>query len=563
LPAKKAPKATAALPERRVPKLSEADRKLPDTAPLPNLTEGFEPLPTGALLRGRYAVHELRHRSSQGELHVYLVEDLVTARECANCGAITKNGDEQFCAGCGADISARPAVHLRYRVREAQSGEPFGAETQLLELNLAHPGLRLPVAAFTEAPYGPPRHYLVTSEFVPVLASTLTPPEELPTVLQWGVDLAEGMAYLHRYGVVLSDIRPERVAIGGQDATWTHLREARVLPPAEREEAPGGAFAKDVRGLASLLLYLATGGQGRQHVEALPPDVRDLLTATLQRTTDFSASTFAARLKAAFQALRRPSNPSLVVGRRTDVGQVRSLNEDSLLTLDVAPVYRSRNNAVGVFLVADGMGGHDAGDVASELTASTIGRLAAQDILAPASGGQPLPDPETWLTEAVRAANDALYKERQATGSDMGTTLVLTLFIGTTATIANVGDSRAYHLTPEGITRVTVDHSLVERLVATGQISREEAETHPQKNVIYRVMGDKPRLEVDLYKQQLHGDDALLLCSDGLNGMISDEQIWQIWQASSSPQEACNRLVKAANQAGGEDNVTVVIVQVE
>jgi protein phosphatase len=110
---------------------------------------------------------------------------------------------------------------------------------------------------------------------------------------------------------------------------------------------------------------------------------------------------------------------------------------------------------------------------------------------------------------------------------------------------------------------VTVDHSLVERLVATGQISREEAETHPQKNVIYRVMGDKPRLEVDLYKQQLHGDDALLLCSDGLNGMISDEQIWQIWQASSSPQEACNRLVKAANQAGGEDNVTVVIVQVE
>jgi protein phosphatase len=130
------------------------------------------------------------------------------------------------------------------------------------------------------------------------------------------------------------------------------------------------------------------------------------------------------------------------------------------------------------------------------------------------------------------------------------------------ATLANIGDSRAYLLKPEAIVQVTVDHSLVERLVATGQITPEEAANHPQKNVIYRVVGDKPRVENDIYEQRLVPGEALLLCSDGLSGMVPDEQMWQIWRTSTSPQEACDRLVEAANEAGGEDNITAVIVQV-
>jgi protein phosphatase len=126
-----------------------------------------------------------------------------------------------------------------------------------------------------------------------------------------------------------------------------------------------------------------------------------------------------------------------------------------------------------------------------------------------------------------------------------------------------VGDSRCYHLRKEGIAQITTDHSLVERLVATGQITREEAADHPQRNVIYRVMGDKPNVSVDIYEEVVRPGEALLLCSDGLSGMVPDRDIWRFWHTSPSPQEACDRLVEAANQAGGEDNVTVVIVQVE
>jgi serine/threonine protein phosphatase PrpC len=192
----------------------------------------------------------------------------------------------------------------------------------------------------------------------------------------------------------------------------------------------------------------------------------------------------------------------------------------------------------------------------------TLAQRGSAEILAPVASGQPLPDPKEWLISAIQQANRAVYDRRRAAGTDMGTTLVAALVVGDRCTIANVGDSRAYHLHPNGITQVTTDHSLVERLVATGQITREEAATHPQRNVIYRTIGDKPRVEVDTFEQQLAPGEALLLCSDGLSGMVPDEQIWQIWRTSTSPQEACDRLVEAANGAGGEDNISVIVVQV-
>jgi protein phosphatase len=173
-----------------------------------------------------------------------------------------------------------------------------------------------------------------------------------------------------------------------------------------------------------------------------------------------------------------------------------------------------------------------------------------------------LPDPGPWVTQAVLAANQAVYEHRESTGSDMGCTLVMALFVGATATIANVGDSRAYHLTSQGMTQLTTDHSLVERLVATRQITPEEARMHPHRNVIYRVIGDRPELTVDLFERTFAPGEALLLCSDGLNNMVNDKAIWKTWNASKSPQAVCDRLVAEANQAGGKDNISVVIVQV-
>ncbi len=253
---------------------------------------------------------------------------------------------------------------------------------------------------------------------------------------------------------------------------------------------------------------------------------------------------------------RPPAGPP--VGVCTDVGLRRALNEDSSLVLDLG----GGPGGPAVYVVADGMGGYDAGEVASGLAVQIVAELAREAIASSEKPGEGDGGEQArlWLRHWVSEANHAVHEARQAASSEMGTTLVAALVIGATATIANVGDSRCYHVGPHGIRRVTVDHSLVERLVSAGQITRAEADGHPQRNVIYRAIGDRAEVEVDLYEQLLAAGEALLLCSDGLCGMVPDERIYEIWTSAATPQQACDRLVTAANEAGGEDNITVVIV---
>jgi protein phosphatase len=427
-------------------------------------------------------------------------------------------------------------------------------------MHLEHPALLLPHDTFVEAPYGSPRHYLVEPEFTPPLATALPVPQGLSQVLEWGTSLAQAMDHLHRHYVTLREVSLKQIAMPGKKAHWTHLSAATVIPP-EAHSTAESHFAQDVRGLASVLAYLTTGP--RQEIPAqMPEQAARAFSQALTGPTGLTAAAFATAMENALQEIRRPASVTLLIGQRTDVGQERSLNEDSLLTLSISPVYRSTCKPLGLYAVADGMGGHAAGDVASRAAIQTIGRRATSEILLPATVDTSLPDPQEWLVATAEAANQKVYDQRKAAGTDMGTTLVMALFVGAAATIANIGDSRAYLLTQDEILQITTDHSLVERLVATGQITKAEAARHPQRNVIYRVVGDKPRTEVDLFKQQLVPGEALLLCSDGLSGMVPDEQIWRIWRTSTSPQEACDRMVEAANQAGGVDNITVVIVQV-
>jgi len=509
---------------------------------------------------GQYVVEEARTNNERS--NVYLVEDITPVRLCHNCQAAVADPQELFCSLCGADLSGVEPSYLRYLMQESADEQTFAVEAQLLGMRLEHPGLLLPRDVFVEAPYGPPRHYLVEPEFSPPLATSLPVPQELYQVLEWGISLAQALDYLHSHYVTLREAGPgyiNHTAVVGKKARWAHLGVAYVVPPADGPTT--SYFAQDVQGLATVLLYLATGQQQVTHIQ-LPEQVAMIFSQAFTAPTRLTAATFATALEAALQELRRPASVILVVGCRTDVGQERSLNEDSLLTLDIAPVFRSISMPVGLFAVADGMGGHEAGEVASMLVIQAIARQTVSEVLSPAATGEPPPDARQWLTDTALIANQSVYDQRQAADTDMGTTLVMALFVGSTATIANIGDSRAYLLKQDEIVQVTTDHSLVERLVATGQITPEEAANHPQRNIIYRVIGDKPQVKADLFEQQLALGEALLLCSDGLSGMVPDGQIWHIWRTSTSPQEACDRLVEASNQAGGEDNITVVIVQV-
>jgi len=210
--------------------------------------------------------------------------------------------------------------------------------------------------------------------------------------------------------------------------------------------------------------------------------------------------------------------------------------------------------------VADGMEGHEGGEIASGMAVRFVADFVMHRLLDLA--GAPL-DPETLLREAIQGANQAVRQAAQERGTDMGTTVTAALVLGNRAYIANVGDSRTYLIGAAGeVRRVTTDHSLVESLVAVGMIQPEEVYTHPQRNEVYRNLGDKPQVEVDTFVERLRPGDVLLLCSDGLWEMVQDPfDIAALVHNAASPQAASEALVRAANEGGGEDNIAVIVVR--
>jgi serine/threonine protein phosphatase PrpC len=224
------------------------------------------------------------------------------------------------------------------------------------------------------------------------------------------------------------------------------------------------------------------------------------------------------------------------VGSATDIGRVRERNEDSVLV--DPPLY----------VVADGMGGHRGGQVASQVA------LEAMEGFATEGRGS--------LADHVRRANRAVWDRsvEDERLSGMGTTLTAALIDGARALIAHVGDSRAYLLRDGSLQQLTTDHTLVARMVKSGEITEAEAEVHPHKNVLTRALGTDEQVEVDEDSIALVDGDRVLLCSDGLTGMVTEDQIQAILENSDQPQQAADRLVKAANRAGGIDNITVVVL---
>lgn len=261
-----------------------------------------------------------------------------------------------------------------------------------------------------------------------------------------------------------------------------------------------------------------------------------------------------------------PVGLRLIVGQRSDPGLVRELDEDSLLSLTLSCNHLSRiGPMLGLYAVADGMGGHEGGEVASKLTTLTLANLLVQHIFLPELSGETCLE-ETikhHLEKAVATVNDKVYLGRQKKGTDMGTTLTAALIKDDRAYLAHVGDCRAYLWGSEGFRQLTDDHSLVASMIASGMAEPEEIYTHPQRSVILRCVGDRPTVEVDIITQKLKTGDRLILCCDGLWEMIRNEGIEEVMLQETGPQAACDELVRRANQAGGEDNISVIVVQVE
>lgn len=225
----------------------------------------------------------------------------------------------------------------------------------------------------------------------------------------------------------------------------------------------------------------------------------------------------------------------------TDIGRVRSHNEDAIL---VSPP---------LFVVADGLGGHEAGEVASKIAVETLRDNAPRRADANALG------------RAVRAANrEVIRAAREGIGrKGMGTTITAAIVDGLDVVIAQVGDSRAYRLHDGTLDRVTQDHSMVADLVRSGQISEAESRVHPHRSIITRALGTDPNMYADTFEVDVEQGDRLLLCSDGLTAMLTDERIAELLATSRDPGTTARALVDAANELGGQDNISVVVIDIE
>jgi serine/threonine protein phosphatase PrpC len=260
--------------------------------------------------------------------------------------------------------------------------------------------------------------------------------------------------------------------------------------------------------------------------------------------------------------LRQDARNYLDIGTGLDAGIKRrgSPNEDSLLAVESITSSVTAPYPSGLFIIADGMGGHGNGQEASQLAI----RAMRESILMTLQLGiedEALPE---LLSEAVQSANRSIYKRNQQRHADMGTTTTAALLWGTTAYIANVGDSRTYiYREVDGLTQVTQDHSTVARLVKRGAISAGDVYTHPKRNEIYRSLGNHPTVEVDTFTVTVQPGDILLLCSDGLWEMVRDAEIEEILRSSASfCSQLCAMLVQAALNRGGKDNISVIAVGV-
>ena len=233
----------------------------------------------------------------------------------------------------------------------------------------------------------------------------------------------------------------------------------------------------------------------------------------------------------------------------TNIGKRRKVNQDYVYTSEQAI-----GTLPNLFIVADGMGGHNAGDYASRLAVETIVEEVAK-----ADGGAP----EEILSNAIQCANRKIRKcaEESQDLEGMGTTVVVASLIDETLLVANVGDSRLYVVNGKGMSQVTKDHSWVEEMVRRGSLGKEEARNHPDKNIITRAVGVEDTVKVDFFHRKVEAEDQILMCTDGLTNMLEDEEIRMIMNGARDIVEKAEKLALKANDYGGRDNISVVLIE--
>lgn len=444
---------------------------------------------------------------------------------------------------------------------------------------LSHPALVLPERFFEQDGQA----YLAAPDVAGVRLSTrigLTTERE---ALSWGIQLCQVVSALHRNDCLCVELPPDGVLLdkeGRLRLTHAESLSRKTQALALRTVTDGYAAPEvyrdgvvgeqaDVFAIGALLFALVVGK--RLPVEgwavhpippvfypekAVSPEFERVLRKALSVEPEARYGD-ADQLKAAFLALNRFSR--VRSAWLTDVGQVRDHNEDAVLVQEYGRGTVAGKAFLGLYIISDGMGGAEAGEVASVLTVQTIARHvenALRDNLTLETNAR-----EMCLREAVEAANAAIlgYARSHPESAGLGATVVAALIHEQQLTLAWVGDSRGYVWEQGELQQLSRDHSLVARLVEIGQLSAEEARTHEHRNVLLRSLGGKEQVAVDVVSRPLRRGARLLLCSDGLTGHVADDALKDVLSRHRDPFDATVELAAAANADGGSDNISVVV----
>jgi len=489
------------------------------------------PFSPGTHLSEHYTVEGLV-RLSEGRMF-YLANDDRPDRPrrfCWSCGNDDTPRAAPRCVSCGTDMLTR-----RFLVSVRWDRERFQAYADYFEKRIDHPGFAVPVDMFFQDS--------VLCSVTLWNGEGLLLDEAAPLTWEQVTHLAQRtaglLAYLHHQGICLQDLTRANFLVwpdGNIQLFDPNIREVVAGPVPEEDR---GA---DLMGMGHLLRQFSP-------VEAWK-------LADFFKQTEEGAFPTAFSFGRALEPYLREGGPAPrgIACAMTDVGLCRTLNEDNWGWGAVA-------DGVELFVVADGMGGHDKGEVASEMAVATILREARERF---AQGAGMSPERmENILEESFQRANNGIKEFSEGLQSDMGTTMVAAMVQNDRlAYVANVGDSRGYLLRGGVLHQITRDHSLVARMVEQGRLTPEEARHHPHSNILLRTVGTERNVDIDIFSVELEPGDRVLLCSDGLWGEVEDEEIEAILNHFEDGRVACRELIRAAHHGGGKDNISVVMVTV-
>lgn len=510
--------------------------------------------------------------------------------QCPSCGAINRP-TARFCQGCGAPLMVTPSA-ASPRAAPSDEAPPPGREREA-----ASPGARAAEIVSEGTPIPQPAESSDEAALAPAQEAATTPPVTSPPPTEPGPEqqlipstvetvpetaLAPSLGAEHETGAPSAEPQPAMIPAFPPLAPGTRIAHRYEVLAVEAEATGNVYLVADLRvcGQCGQPVNIEEDrfcGECGADLAAVRRTLRMSETpagpeAAPEETIVEGGRWYAmvvAEVPEEAVAPQPPAFPrgvSLLVGQRSDVGvqRIGRPDEDSVLALTVSAIHDSIvRPTLGLYIVADGMGGHEAGDLASRLAVETTRQILLDRVILPALAGEvPLPEAiQIAIDEAVEAANHAVYEMARERRNDMGTTVTLALVVDETAYIANVGDSRTYAWGRDGLQQITLDHSLVASLIAAGTEDPEAIYTHPRRNEIYRSLGAKPTVEVDQFTHRLIPDGALILCCDGVWEMIRSEGIADVLMAGGDPQAMCDEMIRMANQAGGEDNISVIIVR--